>query len=95
MQFRRLAALKRMLADNYAPTDAFPKLRILSRRNQKTYTEGSASFTLEQVEAILRLLTAFDERLRSLRSDLHGLLLHLLVYYIVRRAGQGAWQQSL
>jgi DNA polymerase-3 subunit delta len=95
MQFRRLAALKRMLADNYAPADAYPKLRILSRRNQKTYTEGSASFSLEQVEAILRLLTAFDERMRSFRSDLHGLLLHLLVYYIVQRAGQGAWQLLL
>ncbi len=95
MQFRRLAALKRMVADNYPPADAFPKLRIFSRRNQKTYTEGSTAFTLEELETIAQLLTAFDERFRSIRSDLHGLLLHLLVYYIVRRAGRGAWQLSL
>jgi DNA polymerase-3 subunit delta len=95
LQFRRLAGLKRMLAENYAPAEAFPKLRIFSKRNQKTYTEGCGAFTLADMETIMRLLTAFDERFRSVRSDLHGLLLHLLVYYIVQRAGQGAWQLSL
>ncbi len=95
MQFRRLATLKRMLSDNYPPAEAFPKLRIFSKRNQKTYTEGCGAFTLADMETILQLLTAFDERFRSVRSDLHGLLLHLLVYYIVQKAGQGAWRLSL
>jgi DNA polymerase III subunit delta len=95
MQFRRLASLKRMLADNYPPADAFPKLRIFSKRNQKTYTEGCSAFSLGDMEGIVQLITAFDERFRSVRTDLHALLLHLLVYYIVQRAGRGAWRLSL
>ena len=39
-------------------------------------------------KAILQLLTAFDERFRSVRTDLHVLLLHLLVYYIVASASR-------
>ena len=95
MQFRRLAAYKRMLAENYQSAEAFPKLRIFSKKNQRTYTEGGRKFAAHEVESILRLLATFDERFRSIRTDLHELLLRLLVYYIVQRAGQGAWQLSL
>jgi len=91
-QFRKLASLKRMLAENYEASEAFPKLRILSKRNQKTYLEGNRRYTAADIETIVRLLAAFDERFRSVRTDLHALLLHLLVYYIVQRAGQGAWR---
>jgi DNA polymerase-3 subunit delta len=94
VQFRRLAAYKRMLAENYESSEAFPKLRIWSRKNQKTYAEGGRSFAARDVQLILQLLAAFDERFRSIRTDLHELLLRLLVYYIVARAGQGAWQLS-
>ncbi len=94
MQFRRLAAFKRMLAENYQSAEAFPKLRIFSKKNQKTYTEGGRKFEAADVERILQALAAFDERFRSIRTDLHELLLRLLVYYIVVQAGQGAWQLS-
>ena len=94
MQFRRLAGYKRMLAANYESTEAFQKLRIFSKKNQKTYAEGSRRFTGEDLQLIVRLLVQFDERFRSVKADLHELLLRLLVYYIVARAGQGAWLQS-
>jgi hypothetical protein len=84
-----------MLAENYESAEAFPKLRIWSKKSQKTYIEGSKRYTASDIEAILQLLTSFDERLRSIRTDLHELLLRLLVYYIVERAGQGAWRQPL
>lgn len=94
-QFRRLAGFKRMLADNYETAEAFPKLKIFSKKNQKTYTTGNKSFSAAEIEDIMQLLAVFDERFRSVRNDLHALLLHLLVYYIARRAGQGAWRQFL
>jgi DNA polymerase-3 subunit delta len=94
-QFRKLAGLKRMLEENYQSTEAFPKLRIFSKKNQKTYMEGARRYSAEQIENIVTLLAAFDERFRSIKTDLHDLLLHLLVYYIVRKAGQGAWRQFL
>ena len=94
MQFRRLAGYKRMLAANYESTEAFQKLRIFSKKNQKTYAEGSRRFSGEDLELIVRLLVQFDERFRSVKADLHELLLRLLVYYIVAKAGKGAWLLS-
>ncbi len=95
VQFRRLAAFKRMLADNYEAAEAFPKLKIFSKKNQKTYGTGNRKFSAAEIEDIVQLLAVFDERFRSVRSDLHALLLHLLVYYIAAKAGQGAWRQFL
>ena len=94
MQFRRLASLKRLLAENYEASEAFSRLRITSKRSQRTYLEGSRRFSPSDLSAVRLLLVTFDERFRSLKADLHALLLHLLVYYIVQRAGQGAWRQS-
>jgi DNA polymerase III subunit delta len=94
MQFRRLAGYKRMLEASYESSEAFQKLRIFSKKSQKTYSEGSRRFTRSDIELIVRLLVEFDERFRSVKADLHDLLLRLLVYYIVAKAGKGAWQQS-
>jgi DNA polymerase-3 subunit delta len=95
MQFRRLASYKRMLAANYESAEAFPKLRIFSKKNQKTYIEGSRKFSAPDLQVIVQLLVEFDERFRSVKADLHDLLLRLMVYYVVQKAGQGAWQLSL
>jgi len=94
-QFRKLASLKRLQAENYEASEAFSKLRIMSKRNQRTYLEGARKFSSRDLSNIRLLLACFDERMRSIRGDLHALLLHLLVYYIVQKAGQGAWQRSL
>ena len=95
MQFRRLGALQAMLAEDYESSEAFTRLRIFSKKNQKTYLAGSKKFAPSDLSAIVQLIAAFDERFRSVKTDLHELLLHLLVYYIVQKAGQGAWQPSL
>ncbi len=95
MQFRKLASLQRLSAQNFEVSEAFTRLRIMSKRNQRTYLEGARKFSAVDLENIRLLLASFDERMRSIRSDLHALLLHLLVYYIVQRAGQGAWRHSL
>ena len=84
-----------MLAESYEASEAFTKLRIFSKKNQKTYVEGAKKFTPADIAVIIQLIAAFDERFRSVKTDLHELLLHLLVYYIVQKAGQGAWRQSL
>ncbi|MGA2639861.1 MAG: DNA polymerase III subunit delta [Spirochaetia bacterium] len=95
MQFRKLASYKRMRAANYESAEAFPKLRIFSKKNQKTYAEGSRMFSSKEIERIVQLLVEFDERFRSAKADLHDLLLRLMVYYVVAKAGQGAWRLSL
>ncbi len=74
-------------------TEACAKLRITSKKNQKTYADASRLFTADDTQSVILCLAGFDERLRSFRSDLHPLLLRLLLYYIVQRAGRGAWRQ--
>jgi DNA polymerase III subunit delta len=91
-QFRNLARLKRLLAENYELTEACTKLRITSRKNQKTYGEAAQGFSAPEVESVLLCLHGFEERMRSFKSDLHPLLLRMMVYYIVQRAGRGAWR---
>jgi len=95
VQFRRLANLKRLLAENYELAEAFPKVKLYTKKSQKTYLEGNRKYSAQDIEAIILLLAEFEERFRSIKADLHSLLLHLLIYYIVQRAGQGAWRQSL
>jgi hypothetical protein len=92
-QARNLARLKRLLVDNFEMTEAYAKLRITSKKNQKTYQDGSRNYTAADLQAVLLCLAAFEERLRSIKADLHPLLLRLAIYYIVQRAGQGAWRQ--
>jgi DNA polymerase-3 subunit delta len=94
-QFRKLRSYKRMLVENYESGEAFTKLRIWSKKGQKTYGEGARRFSAEELEGIMQLLVCFDERFRSVKTDLHELLLRLMIYYIVQRAGQGAWRQSI
>jgi DNA polymerase-3 subunit delta len=95
VQFRKLASLKRLLAENYELAEAFPKVRLFTKKSQKTYLEGNRNYTERDIEAIILLLAEFEERFRSIKADLHALLLHMLVYYIVHRAGQGAWRHPL
>jgi len=93
-QFRKLGSLKRMIEESFEPSEAFTRLRILSKRNQRTYQEGSRHFSGADLQSIVLLLATFDERLRLTKAEAHGLLLHLVIYYITRRAGQGAWRME-
>ncbi len=94
-QFRKLANLKRLIQESFEPSEAFTRLRILSKRNQRTYQEGSKHFSGDDLQSIVLLLAAFDERFRLTKAEAHGVLLQLLIYYITRRAGQGAWRMDL
>jgi DNA polymerase-3 subunit delta len=90
-QFRRLFAFKRLAAENYEVSEICAKLNIRSKKSQRTYQEGSRRFSAAELETILLALAEFDARFRSVKADLHPLLLQLMVYYIAVRGGRGAW----
>jgi len=94
-QFRRLFALKRLIDQNYDPAEALAKSGMTTKKAQRTYLDASKNYSGEELESILRLLVEFDSRFRSLKTDLHALLLHLMIYYIVVRGGKGAWNYGL
>ncbi len=92
-QFRRLATIKRLLdEERYDASEAFEKARVWGKRNQQTHQAAVKSYTLAELERITECLLELDVRLRSLRADLHPLLLQMAVYYITRRGGAGAWR---
>jgi DNA polymerase III subunit delta len=90
-QFRKLFAFKRLTAENYGPAEACAKLNIRSKRSQASYQEGNRRFSAAELENVILVLAEFDSRFRSVKADLHPVLLHLLLYYIVVRGGRGAW----
>ena len=91
-QFRRLGSLEMLLAENYDPSEALAKLKITAKKAQRTYADACKKFTRAELEGIILLLAEFDSRFRTVKADFHAVLLHLLVYYIVVRGGQGAWR---
>jgi DNA polymerase-3 subunit delta len=94
-QFRKLAAFKRLMEENYEPAEAFVKIGMTTKKGQRTYLEGSAKYSGEEIESIILLLIEFDSRFRSIKADLHSMLLHVMIYYIAARGGHGAWRLSL
>ena len=90
-QFRKLAALKGLIAGNYTLNDAFSHLRIKSKRVQKIYIESNKNYQTAEIQAIIMLIAEFEVRLRSVKSNLQAFLLNLFLYYVIVRGGKGAW----
>ncbi len=91
-QFRKLAALKRLIAGNYTPDEAFSRLKIRSKRVQKIYIESAKNYQAAEVKGIIMLIAEFEVRLRSVKSTLQAFLLNLFLYYVIVRGGKGAWR---
>jgi DNA polymerase-3 subunit delta len=91
-QFRRLAAFKRLIDENYDNAEAFTKSNITTKKAQRTYIDGNKNYSRQELEDVILLLAEFDSRFRSVKADLHSLLLHLMLYYIVMRGGRGSWR---
>ncbi|MDR1625638.1 MAG: DNA polymerase III subunit delta [Spirochaetia bacterium] len=87
-QFKNLLAYTRMLALNAPPEEAFARLKITSKRNQRMYGEGARNFSPRQLESIIVLCADFDEELRSGGgSETQSRLLELFLYSVICRKG--------
>jgi DNA polymerase-3 subunit delta len=94
-QYRKLLAMKRLLAASYSAEEAAQRLAMRSKRVQRIYAEGCRRYGLSELESIMRLSARFDLRLRSLKSTLHALLLELYLYYAAVQGGRGPWASAL
>jgi DNA polymerase-3 subunit delta len=93
-QFRNLQSFKILMLNNFSSADAFGRLKIFSKRNQRTYGEGHKNFTPEELEDIIVLFADFDEELRSVRSDTQSHLIDIFLYSIIRRKGKNFLRES-
>jgi DNA polymerase-3 subunit delta len=90
-QFRSLAAYKLLLSRNYRAEEAFKELQVTSKRAQRALAAADAAFSHAEVDAIAASFADWDEELRSQRADMHGHLLELMLYTIMKRKDKRAF----
>ncbi len=89
-QFRNLYTLKLLEAARFSRSEAFSRLNIRSKRNQRTYALASERFSRAELEQILERLVEYDTLFRSLRPPMHQGLEQQLIYVLVVRGGLAA-----
>jgi DNA polymerase-3 subunit delta len=87
-QVKRLFQIKLLSEKSYRIDEICAKLGIVSKRNQKTYLDAHRNYTFGELKSMLVLFAEFDVRVRSYRTDLHRLLLQMLLYYIIAKDGR-------
>jgi DNA polymerase-3 subunit delta len=95
LQYRKLMALKLLTDQRYSLSEAFVRIGIRGKRNQKLYADAARRYSLPELRSIVRLVAVFDRRVRELKSSLHACVLQLFVYFAVvnRDAGAGLSSQ--
>ncbi|MBN1699231.1 MAG: DNA polymerase III subunit delta [Spirochaetales bacterium] len=86
-QMRKLLSIKILLNDNFHKDEIFQRLAIRNKKSQRIYAEAHSRYGLNEVKQIIILVSDFDKLLRSIRSDLHRLLLQLFLYYCIKKGG--------
>ena len=79
-QFKQLLAYKSLIEQQYSAADAFSKLKIRWKKNQKIYSGGARNFSLAELRRIISLIVRYDTWLRSDKGEVHTLLLSLFLY---------------
>jgi len=87
-QFRNLLSFKLLLSRNYPAQEIYGKLRILSKRSQKIYSDAQRNFSLGELDEIVSSIADFDEDIRSVRTELQRHLLELFIYTVIARKGR-------
>jgi DNA polymerase-3 subunit delta len=89
-QYRKLMALKTLTDQRYSPSEAFARIGMRGKRNQKLYAEAALRYSLTELQRIIRLVAVFDRRVRELKTSLHAGVLQLFVYFAVVNGGAAA-----
>ncbi len=93
-QFRRLLHLLELLHQRWLPEEAMEKTMVLGKkapikgkRNKAVYLKGSETYTISQIRAVIILIQQQESLLRDIRTDMHSLIIELLLYRIAVKSG--------
>ena len=89
-QFRKLLAARRMVDSRYSLEDAYRKLNIRSKKNQRVYAAACETYATSQLESILSLFSEYETQLRSNSGNIQDIYLKLFLYDIVMKKGDTA-----
>lgn len=90
-QFRKTVELQK-LAPRMERRQAWQTLKITSKRAQAIIARAAERYRATELQAILRVLSEFDIRIRMATQQMQLSLLLMVLYYVVARGGQGAWR---
>ena len=100
-QFKNLLAFQTKLSQRMPAEEAFAVLKIFGKKAQANLQTGARRFSLADLHFVLILTADFDQRLRQFRTEYHGLLMELYLYYVILRKGRATetpdfgWPSSL
>jgi DNA polymerase-3 subunit delta len=86
-QLRKLLSIKILLNNNYRGDEVFQRCGVRSKKSQRIYLEAHTKYSLEEVKQIIVLVSDCDRLLRTIRADLHRLLLQCFIYYCIKKGG--------
>lgn len=84
-QFRNLLNLSSMLAKRVPQPEALLKSNIRGKKSQKTYMEGIRNYRTGELEKIITLTMEYDNRLRSVRTEMQDSVVEMYIYNCIRR----------
>ena len=87
-QIRNLLKMKTLIENNYPMGEVFSKLKMRNRKSQRIYTLADKSYSREETQNLVMLISEFTVRLRSVSVEMSYLLLQLFLYYATLRGGR-------
>jgi len=87
-QFKNLLAYQVKMRERMSSDEAFSALKVFGKKAQANLQVGARHYHLTDLQAILILTADFDQRLRLYRTEHHGLLLELYLYYVILKKGR-------
>jgi DNA polymerase-3 subunit delta len=87
-QMRILLSFCSQLDEGYRVDEVFSKLKVKSKRRQKVLLEAKENYEVKELELIIILTAQFEVLLKSMKTELHSLLLELYIYSIIVTGGK-------
>ncbi|GEM_PF-123367 len=94
-QFRRLLHLLELRQQRWMMEEAMEKVQVLGKdhpvkgkRNKSIYRKGAEQYTIEQVRSVIVTIQQTESMLRDIRTDIHPLLIEMMLYRIIIRSGK-------
>ncbi len=86
-QFRKMHNLSELTARQYSMEEAFKKLKINGKKNQKIFSAGTRLYSHEDLKRIIVMIARYDAEIRTLKTDIQNLPLQMFIYYCIVKKG--------
>ncbi len=86
-QYRNLLKLKKLVSEGTAGNNALLEVKIKGKRNQAIYMKALGSYSEDELERIIILISVYDRKAREINRDRWLTLMEMFIHYSVNRKG--------